>query len=133
MPSSDNLIDEPQRGCPKRAELPDVNINTGVQSINTARASLKLFSINQEVFTGMRMANKTKQLYFHQSKSHLMKVLCQFIPCGKNSAKTCTGMLRPGRTYSAPSKNSNSNKLDISNLCNTPSSSPALPPSKPQR
>ena len=27
--------DKPQRGRPKRAELPDVNINTGAQSINT--------------------------------------------------------------------------------------------------
>ena len=24
---------EPQRGCPKRAELPDVNITTGAQSM----------------------------------------------------------------------------------------------------
>ena len=35
MASSDNQIDKPQRGRPKRTELPDVNINTGVQSINT--------------------------------------------------------------------------------------------------
>ena len=35
----DSQIDKPQRGRPKRAELPDVNINTGVQSINTERAS----------------------------------------------------------------------------------------------
>ena len=31
-------IDKPQRGRPKRAELPGVNINTGAQSINTERA-----------------------------------------------------------------------------------------------
>ena len=37
---SDSQIDTPQRGCPKRAELPDVNINTGAQSIDTERASL---------------------------------------------------------------------------------------------
>ena len=42
MASSDSQIDKPQRGRPKRAELPDVNINTGVQSINTDRASLNL-------------------------------------------------------------------------------------------
>ena len=30
MASSDSPIDKPQRGRPKRAELPDVNINTGV-------------------------------------------------------------------------------------------------------
>ena len=38
--SSDSQIDKPQRGRPKRAALPDVNINTGAQSINTKRASL---------------------------------------------------------------------------------------------
>ena len=38
MASSDSQIDKPQRGRPKRAELPDVNINTGMQSINTERA-----------------------------------------------------------------------------------------------
>ena len=41
MASSDSQIDKPQRGHPKRAELPDVNINTGAQSINTEIA-LKL-------------------------------------------------------------------------------------------
>ena len=40
MASSDSQIDKPQRGCPKRAELPDININTGAQSINTERTSL---------------------------------------------------------------------------------------------
>ena len=40
MASSNSQIDKPQCGCPKRAELPDVNINTGAQSINTERASL---------------------------------------------------------------------------------------------
>ena len=33
MASSDSQIDKPQRGRPKRAELPDVNIDTGAQSI----------------------------------------------------------------------------------------------------
>ena len=33
MESSNSQIDKPQRGHPKRAELPDVNINTGAQSI----------------------------------------------------------------------------------------------------
>ena len=37
MASSDSQIDKPQHGRPKRAELPDVNINTGAQSINTER------------------------------------------------------------------------------------------------
>ena len=42
MARSDSQIDKPQHGRPKRAELPDVNINTGAQSINTERACLKL-------------------------------------------------------------------------------------------
>ena len=41
MASNNSHIDKPQRGRPKRAELPDVNINTGAQSINTDRASLE--------------------------------------------------------------------------------------------
>ena len=39
MASSNSQINKPQRGCPKRAELPDVNINTDVQSIDTERPS----------------------------------------------------------------------------------------------
>ena len=31
MASSDSQINKPRRGHPKRAELPDVNINTGAQ------------------------------------------------------------------------------------------------------
>ena len=38
--SSNTQIDKPQRGCPKRAELPDVNINTGAKSINSEKAAL---------------------------------------------------------------------------------------------
>ena len=40
MASSDCQIDKPQHGRPKKAELPDVNTNTGAQSINTGRASI---------------------------------------------------------------------------------------------
>ena len=42
MASSDSQIDKPEGGRPKRAELPDVNINKGAQSINTERGSLIL-------------------------------------------------------------------------------------------
>ena len=35
MASGNSQINKPQCGCPKRAKLPDININTGVQSINT--------------------------------------------------------------------------------------------------
>ena len=41
MAGSDSQIDKPQRRRPERAELPDVNINTGAQSISTETASLK--------------------------------------------------------------------------------------------
>ena len=41
MASSDSQIDKTQRGRPKRAELPDVNINIGAQSINSEGASLR--------------------------------------------------------------------------------------------
>ena len=45
---SDSQIDKPQRGCPKRAELLDVNyINTGVQSNNTERDSLSYYHLLQ--------------------------------------------------------------------------------------
>ena len=40
MTSSNSQIDKPQRERPKRAELPDVNISTGAQSINIERAFL---------------------------------------------------------------------------------------------
>ena len=42
MASSNSQIDKPLSGHPKRAELLDVNINKGTQSINTERASLML-------------------------------------------------------------------------------------------
>ena len=38
MAGSDSQIDEPQHGRPKRAELQDVNINTGAQSIDTEQS-----------------------------------------------------------------------------------------------
>ena len=44
MASSDSQIDKP-RGRPKRAELPDVNINTGAQSINTESFFKKLSTL----------------------------------------------------------------------------------------
>ena len=43
MASSDSQIDKPQHGLPKRAELLDVNINTGAQSINTGRTYLFIY------------------------------------------------------------------------------------------
>ena len=41
--SSNSQINKPQCGRPERDELPDVNINTGAQSITTERASLTKF------------------------------------------------------------------------------------------
>ena len=49
MAASDSQIDKPQRGCHKRAELPDVNIIRGAQSINTERASLISLSKWREI------------------------------------------------------------------------------------
>ena len=46
MVNSDGQIDKPQRGRPKRAELPDVNIYTGAQSINFESASLKWWMLS---------------------------------------------------------------------------------------
>ena len=73
MAGSDSRMDKPQRGRPKRAELLDVNI-TGVQSINTERASsggLSLFSRGGGgsgencVQKGLRFMTKT-----HDKNSH---------------------------------------------------------------
>ena len=46
MASSDSQIDKTQRERPKRAELPDVNINTGAQSINIERVSSELMLVS---------------------------------------------------------------------------------------
>ena len=53
MASSDSQIDKPQCGCPNRAELMGVNINTDAQSINTERASLTMSLIGLKVNTYM--------------------------------------------------------------------------------
>ena len=50
MASSDSQIDKPQCWRPKRAVLPDVNINAGTQSINTERASLTVPRVSNLVF-----------------------------------------------------------------------------------
>ena len=49
MASSDSQIDKPQCRCPKRAELPDVNIKTGAQCINTEKASTMSVHMNKYV------------------------------------------------------------------------------------
>ena len=49
MASSDTQIDKPQCGCPKRAKPPDVNTNTGAQSINTERAFLRSSKIYEKI------------------------------------------------------------------------------------
>ena len=66
MANSKSQIDKPQCGCPKRAELLDVEINTGMQSINTERASLISMlnqSINQSINQSKTLFNEcdTKQ------------------------------------------------------------------------
>ena len=48
MASSDSQIDKPQCGCPRRAELPDVNINTGMHSIHTKSFLFSALSSNSD-------------------------------------------------------------------------------------
>ena len=48
MACSDSQTDKAQRGCLKRAELLDVNINTGVQSINTESVSLNTHPVCEQ-------------------------------------------------------------------------------------
>ena len=59
----DSQIEKPQCGHPKRAELPDVNINTGVQSINTVEClwsiiimlGLRLYDLNWPVDNPLKL------------------------------------------------------------------------------
>ena len=69
MASSDSQIDKPQCGCPKRAELLDVNINTGMQSINTERTSLRL------MFTLYQIASVALQKPYQMSLPYTMGTL----------------------------------------------------------
>ena len=66
MASSDSQIDKSQRGRPKRAELPDVNINTGVQSINT-----ESLSKNYTAFGGQILVLKGYKFGKPYLKQHL--------------------------------------------------------------
>ena len=50
MASSDSQIDKPQRGCPKKAELPVVNINTGAQSINNWDTPLSINALRARIY-----------------------------------------------------------------------------------
>ena len=62
MASSDSRVNKPQCGRPKRAELLDVNINTGVQSINTERA-LSPSQMDLQVNASFRLALPCDDLY----------------------------------------------------------------------
>ena len=46
---SDSQMDKSQRGHPKRAELLDVNINTGVQNINSEKEPTSPFKKNMGI------------------------------------------------------------------------------------
>ena len=59
--SSDSQIDKPQRGRPKIAEPPDVNINTGAQSINTE----SVFNLERVSFF-VNSTYKSRSLDIHQ-------------------------------------------------------------------
>ena len=51
MLRSNSEIEKPQRWHSKRTELPDVNINTGVQSSNTEKASFKRISSFSPIYS----------------------------------------------------------------------------------
>ena len=63
MTSSDSRVNKPQCGRPKRAELLDVNINTGVQSINSETASLSPGQMDLQVNASFRLALPCDDLY----------------------------------------------------------------------
>ena len=80
----------PIRGCPIRAELLDVNINTGTQSINTERAALKAYIVH-------------KLGGFHESTTRRL----QFTSCGQLSELKCltfSAAVRLLLTYDATEK-----------------------------
>ena len=60
--------DSQQREHPKRAELPDVNINTGVQSINTERASEAGVMAFNPVNAMFLCANKVQKMQQQQQR-----------------------------------------------------------------
>ena len=70
MASSDSQIDKPQRGRPKRDQLPDVNINTDAQSINIEKASLKLCSHTQQPTVELRFTAVEKRHTVSNNKKH---------------------------------------------------------------
>ena len=72
MASSDSHIDKPQRGHPKRPELPGVNINTGAQSINTEPS---LFKEKVDPVREMTAQNDTPT-YTYDIRPDLVGVAC---------------------------------------------------------
>ena len=64
MTSRDSQIDKPQRGRPNRAELPDANITTGAQSINTKRASLKQVLLCYSAYGDINIWSKIFYTFF---------------------------------------------------------------------
>ena len=50
MASNNSQIHKPGHGHPKRAKLPDININTSVQIIDTERASLSCPHMNFQLY-----------------------------------------------------------------------------------
>ena len=86
--SIDSQIDKPQRGRPKRAELPDVNINTGVQLI--LRASLSTFA----GFKSKSFKAKPKVWYYCQLQSSTPTDSDCFTPSTKPSSYVITFLVR---------------------------------------
>ena len=98
MASSDSQ--KPQHGCPKRAELPNVNINTGVQSINTE----SYFKYRISRTYGMNESSTFKQILYNRVilkftnvlsyMSHVyMNVQAKTVTCAKDSGCKCPSIL----------------------------------------
>ena len=64
MACNDSQIDKPQRGRPKRAELPEVNIHTGAQSINTERTLFAVCRSQASPITSKRIHNIIEYLTY---------------------------------------------------------------------
>ena len=63
MASSDSQIHKPQRRRPRRAELPDVNINTVAQSINAENWNWKSKALKVENLKMFNLIKKNAKIF----------------------------------------------------------------------
>ena len=72
MATSDSQINKPHRGRPKRAELPDVNINTVAQNINTKSASLIYILTRLMIITNSSNLRVTPHPHFPEESTSII-------------------------------------------------------------